>query len=355
MNTYNVIGLMSGTSLDGIDIAYCKFHEVEGKWDFEILIAETVSYSEEWKKRLSSLIEAKPDELVKTDIEYAYLTADIVNAFISIHQIIPDLISSHGHTVFHEPSRKRTLQIGNGAVIAEKTGINVAYDFRRVDVDIGGQGAPLVPVGDRLLFPEYDYCLNLGGFSNISFEKGNNRIAFDICPVNIILNLFSEKKGIPYDNNGDIAKSGSLNKLLLRDLNNIEYYFNPPPKSLGKEWLSGIFIPIVEKYDIPIEDKLRTLTEHISFQIAKILNFYKKNNVLVTGGGVYNSFLINLIKQKTKVEIIIPQAEIVEYKEALIFGLLGILRMRNEINCLSSVTGAREDSCSGKIIIQNEG
>ncbi len=349
MNIYNVIGLMSGTSLDGIDLAYCRFEEKHGKWKSQILKAETVGYSDRWKQILSNLFEVKAEELEKADIEYANLTAEILNDFIENNNIKADFICSHGHTIFHEPSKKITLQIGNGSVIAAKTGHTVICDFRKLDVSLGGQGAPLVPIGDRLLFGEYDSCLNLGGFSNISFEKEGQRIAFDICAVNIVLNHLAEKKGKDFDVNGSIAETGGLCNELLKALNDLEYYSLNPPKSLGKEWVIKKFLPILERYAIPTEDKLRTVTEHIAIQISKVLTNNSGANVLVTGGGAYNSFLIALLKEKTTVDVVIPDPMIIEFKEALIFGLLGTLRVRNEINCLSSVTGAAEDSCAGTI------
>jgi anhydro-N-acetylmuramic acid kinase len=349
MRIYRVIGLMSGTSLDGIDLAYCILKEAEGKWTYDIVHTETSSYSSDWKKKLTGLIDAGQKELSEADIEYAHLLADTINIFLKDIGETPDLISSHGHTIIHKPKEGKTLQIGDGSVISRLTGYPVVYDFRSKDVALGGEGAPLVPVGDRLLFNNYDYCLNLGGFSNISLEIENNRIAFDICPVNMILNYLAEQKGHSFDYNGNIARSGEINNSLLSELNGLEFYNQTYPKSLGKEWFSECFLPVMEKFNISTEDKLRTATEHISQQISKTLNTFDKKNVLITGGGVYNKFLLSRIKEQTRVGIEIPENKIVEFKEALVFALLGVLRIRNEINCLKTVTGAKSDSICGRI------
>jgi len=217
-----------------------------------------------------------------------------------------------------------------------------------MDIALGGQGAPLVPIGDRLLFSEYDFCLNLGGFANISFESENKRIAYDICPVNIILNELASKTGVAFDKDGEIGKSGTIHSELLNTLNNISYYHQKHPKSLGKEWLTSNFSPFLEDFNIPLNDKIRTLYEHISHQITNSITIGNAK-ILITGGGAHNVFLIDLLKQKTKANIVIPTNEIIDFKEALVFAFLGLRRLRGEINCLASVTGAVKD-CSGGII-----
>lgn len=349
MDEYKVIGLMSGTSLDGIDIAYCFFEENNGNWKFEIRATETIIYNTEWRKRLNELSDASAEAYLHTNLEYGKLLGESVNSFIKKNKLEIDMISSHGHTVFHQPSKGFTAQVGDGATIALLTGKTVVNNFRHLDVLLGGQGAPLVPIGDRLLFGEYDFCLNLGGFSNISFEEGRKRIAFDVCPVNIILNYIAEKKGKAFDKDGMLARSGNVCDALLNKLNTIPYYSQAPPKSLGKEWLLESFIPVIENFNISLEDKLRTLIEHISFQVSKTFNDKSCGKVLITGGGAYNKFLIEKLKEKSKSKIIIPDPLIIEFKEALIFGFLGVLRIRNEVNCLCSVTGSERDSCSGSI------
>jgi anhydro-N-acetylmuramic acid kinase len=260
-----------------------------------------------------------------------------------------DFIASHGHTIFHQPNKKITFQIGDGSAIAAETGLPVVCDFRSLDVALNGQGAPLVPIGDRMLFNDFQYCLNLGGFANISFEKNNKRTAFDICPVNIILNFLSEITGSSFDNKGKIASSGKVDHALLSALNQKKYYKKNPPKSLGKEWVISEILPLLALDTISISDKLRTFCEHIADQITKVLPPDMPAKVLVTGGGAHNDFLVRLLKQKSKNEIILPDKKTIDYKEALIFSFLGVLRMRNEINCLKNVTGASKDNIGGAV------
>ena len=259
-------------------------------------------------------------------------------------------VCSHGHTILHQPQNGITLQIGNLPEIAKLIGQTVVCDFRVQDVTLGGQGAPLVPIGDRILFSDYDYCLNLGGFSNVSFEQNGSRIAFDISPVNTVLNFYANKLGLDYDNKGTISKSGKLNFDLLNELNALDYYKKPFPKSLGFEFVKESILPLMESYDIPPEDKMRTFIEHITFQIAMALPS-KKGRLLATGGGAYNDFLMERMQfHLPQIEIIIPDKKTIEFKEALIFALLGVLKIRNEINVLASVTGAKQNHSSGVIL-----
>ena len=349
MNEYKVIGIMSGTSLDGVDVAFCVFKEISGKWEFEIVKAETFPYENYWIKKLKNLHTKDASTFVKIHSEYGYFLGKLTSLFLSKHKLKPDFISSHGHTIFHQPDKSITFQIGDGTAIATNTGLPVVCDFRSLDVKLGGQGAPLVPVGDKKLFSEYDFCLNLGGFANVSFDKKGKRIAFDICPVNIILNELANELNKKFDDKGEIAASGIINENLLTELNNLEFYKKLPPKSLSKEWLENFFIPVINDYQIPIKDKLRTITEHIAMQVsASTLNSSLKK-IFVTGGGVFNDFLIKRIKAQTNHQIIIPNERIIKFKEALIFAFLGVLRIRNEVNCLSSVTGARKDNISGVV------
>jgi anhydro-N-acetylmuramic acid kinase len=347
-DNYRVIGVMSGTSLDGIDLAYCEFTKKDN-WTYKILAAETIEYSEDWKKKLNNLISESALEYVAIDIALGQYLGNSIKEFIQKHSLQPDFISSHGHTIFHQPAKSITSQIGNGAAIASICKVPLICDFRTKDVFLGGQGAPLVPIGDKLLFKDFDYCLNLGGIANISFEENNERIAFDICPANQPLNLFANLIGLEYDNQGTTASQGELNEELLQQLNYLSFYEQKPPKSLGREWVDEHFLTVVDNFKISVSDKLRTICEHVAVQIAKAIPNEDNKKMLVTGGGAYNNFLIQLLKSKTKTEIIIPEDILIQYKEALIFAFLGVLRMRNENNCLSSVTGASEDSCSGAI------
>jgi anhydro-N-acetylmuramic acid kinase len=346
---YKVVAVMSGTSLDGIDVIYATF-DYEGFWSFEIRNSETLKYSSYWKETLSQLVDKSMDDLREIDFKYSEYLANKVLSFMKKYKIKDlDFVSSHGHTALHQPDRRLTYQIGNEQSFANILDCKVICDFRVQDVDYGGQGAPLVPIGDRLLFHDYDYCLNLGGFANVSFEDINERIAFDICPVNIVLNHYVSKLNLEFDNRGEIASRGKLHNDLLNKLNQLEFYEMPAPKSLGLEWVRTYVIPLIDFFKLETEDILRTFTEHIAIQISKVLKV-KNSKTLVTGGGAYNDFLIEQLRLKTESTIIIPSKEIIEFKEALVFGLLGVLRDRKEINSLRSVTGARRDHSSGKIL-----
>lgn len=349
MKLFKTIGLMSGTSLDGVDIIYCIFKSINNKWLFEIKEATTYEYSDEWRQRLKTLDKKDAITFIKTHIDYGHFLGNLVQNFIKKNNLTPDLISSHGHTIFHQPEKRITTQIGDGSAIAAITGLTVICDFRSMDVALGGQGAPLVAIGDKHLFPDFHYCLNLGGFANISYEENCKTIAFDICPVNIILNLLAGKLGLKFDNNGKIARTGKINKKLSDDLNNIDFYKNKSPKSLSKEWVINNILPIINNYNIPVKDKLRTFCEHIAIQISNAATCTSHRKILVTGGGANNSFLIERLKANTNHKIIIPDTKIINFKEALVFAFLGILRITKKINCLRTVTGAIRDNIGGAV------
>ncbi len=342
-----VIGLMSGTSLDGVDLVYVKFDKNNDK-NFKIIEAKTVVYSAEWADRLKTAINLSKESLLVLDIEYGNYLGSIINSFIKTNKIeILDFIASHGHTVLHEPDKGITFQVGNGRQIANKTGYKTICDFRSQDVALGGQGAPLVPIGDELLFSDYDYCLNLGGFANVSFKYKKNRIAFDICPVNIVMNNYIQNIGLPYDDKGALAATGKINEELLRLLNDLEFYEEKPPKSLGLEWVREKVFPLINNLETNLPNILRTFVEHCAIQIAAIINDNK--TILVTGGGTFNTFLIDKIKEKVGSQIKLPNNQLVNFKEALIFAFLGVLKEENRVNCLKSVTGAKKDHSSGVI------
>jgi len=350
MNYYSVLGLMSGTSLDGLDIAQCTFEFREGKWNYEIERAMTYPYSQAWKDKLTDAEKLSGLDLMLLHNEYASLTANYVNLFLEGQKPAIDFIASHGQTIFHQPHKGFTLQIGNGACIAAQTGITTICDFRTMDVALGGQGAPLVPIGDKFLFEEYSYCLNLGGFANISYnDKKGNRLAYDICPVNIVINHLVKERSLSFDAEGSIARQGIVNSALLSDLNNLSFYQQKGPKSLGKEWVLEEMLPVINRYNLPLEDKLRTFYEHVAIQVNNIFVEKTDGEILITGGGAHNNFLIKLFRDLFTVEIEIPSKEVIDYKEALIFAFLGVLRFRNEVNCLASVTGAKHDSIGGVI------
>ncbi len=346
---------MSGTSVDGLDLADCNFEFKNGQWNYEILHARSIHYKESWKERLLTIISGSTEDLFVADTEFGEFIGQNVVDFIREFQIKPMLIASHGHTVFHQPDKKLTWQIGNGMIINRITGIPVITDFRRLDVILGGQGAPLVPLGDKLLFPDYDVCLNLGGFSNISCDVNETRIAFDVCPVNIVLNRLSRTLGFNYDDHGKMARQGKFLEELYENLNQLDFYKKTGPKSLGLEWVIGEFLPLLEKFE-NTKDILNTMVRHIAFQINHaILELFPEERemtkVLVTGGGVHNDFLMEVINENRRNDVIYekPANEIIDFKEALIFAFLGLLRYRGEINTLKSVTGASRDSSGGVI------
>jgi anhydro-N-acetylmuramic acid kinase len=354
METYKVIGLMSGTSLDGLDIAYCIFSLKDGRWDYEIVVAETVAYSQEFKNKLANIYNGSAAEIAMLHHHYGKFTGEEVKKFINKYSLTPDLIASHGHTVFHRPAMGFTFQIGSGADISAVTELPVVCDFRSIDVATGGQGAPLVPIGDLQLFGEYDMCLNLGGIANVSYDDEGKRMAFDICPVNIPLNKLAAQLGKPYDENGDLARKGNLNSNLLKHLNQLSYYRQPFPKSMGKEWIDENVLPLL-KPELDTKDTLYTFSRHIAEQIAAVTSKFGekklKTSVLVTGGGAFNSFLIQLFEEYVpeNISYIIPDKKTIMFKEALIFAFLGVLRVRNINNCLFKVTGAKKDTIGGAL------
>jgi anhydro-N-acetylmuramic acid kinase len=350
---YTVLGVMSGTSLDGIDLAQIVFTVRDEQWKFEIGASETIAYPTSWLNKLKTALALSADALARLNQDYTQHLATVINDFTAKKQLTNlDAICSHGHTIAHQPQNGYTLQIGNLAEISTLTQNTVVCDFRVQDVQLGGQGAPLVPVGDAILFSEYDYCMNLGGFSNISFVEKKQRVAFDISPVNTVLNHYASSLGFDYDDKGMISRNGNCQLNLLEQLNSLPFYKKNYPKSLGFEFVKETIIPMIESFDITTQDKLNTFTKHIATQVAHALTV-KKGKMLITGGGAYNDFLIEQIQEELpKMEIIIPDNKILEFKEALIFGLLGVLKLRGEINVLSSVTGATKDHSSGIIYSQ---
>ncbi len=351
-----VIGLMSGTSLDGLDIAACLFSCQNEQWKFQLLKAETIEYDSSLKNKLSGLMTANALEYVQTDFEFGYYMGDQVRRFLDSNKLQADLIASHGHTIFHQPQLGYTSQIGQGACIAARCGLPVVFDFRSLDVALGGQGAPLVPIGDQLLFSEFDYCLNLGGIANISFDNtSGERIAFDICPVNMALNELAGILNKPYDENGSVAASGQLHSELFQKLEALDFYYQPGPKSLGREWVAKTVLPLIHQYDIPVADKLHTFCLHIAGQIAKILGSgtNKNGKLLITGGGAFNTFLIDMFRKTfpAEIKLHIPDKSVIAYKEAIIFAFLGYLRSLGLTNCLATVTGAGRNSCGGSMLL----
>jgi len=341
---------MSGTSLDGLDVVACRF-SIDQKWKFEILKAVTIPYSHKWVNKLTNATTLNALDFVFLNNEFGKFIGKQVADFCTDLPEKPDLVSSHGHTIFHQPHNRLSVQIGNGAQIAAYSGFPTACDFRSLDVALKGQGAPLVPIGDELLFHNYDFCLNLGGIANISFRSEGERKAFDICPANMAFNYFTKELGYEYDLDGTLGRTGKIQEELLSLLNSLEFYQQKGPKSLGREWFEDDFLPLISSFQLPPEDILRTLYEHISDQLSLAIDQYPKGQILITGGGAHNVFLIELFSEKTKHKTIVPSAQIIDFKEAIIFAFLGVLRLRNEVNCLKSVTGANHDHSGGVVYL----
>lgn len=356
---YRAIGLMSGSSLDGLDIAFVEFLENAGKWDYEILAADCYEYSAEWGNRLknATTINARDYQLLHTG--YGHYIGEQVNKFIEANnlQYKVGLIASHGHTTFHEPANKMTGQIGDGAAIASETKLPVVSDLRALDVAFGGQGAPIVPIGEKLLMGDYDYFLNIGGIANIS-HNAEQYIAYDICAANRVLNMLAQDKGKDYDAGGEMARSGNICMDLLDELNSLDYYKQPYPKSLANSFGIETVYPIVKKYEGPIEDQLRTYAEHVALKISETIDIAEaESKLLATGGGALNTYLVErlqkLLKEKN-VTVIVPDESLVKYKEALIMALIGVLRWREEYNVVSTVTGASRASIGGALWLGGE-
>lgn len=362
INTYTVLGLMSGTSLDGLDLACCHFHLQDGRWEYSLLACETIPYDKVWQEQLSNIMEADALTFIRADHALGEWMGKQAKDFITRHQLQPQAIASHGHTVFHKPEEGYSVQIGRGFNIMIASGLPVINDFRSLDVALGGHGAPLVPIGDKLLFSDFRYCLNLGGIANISAPGTEGSQAFDICPANGVLNFLSRQLGSPYDEGGRFAASGKVDALLLEKLNKLPYYQQPAPKSLGYEWVQEQILPLLNAGSNSVTDLLATFCEHIGLQVtAAVKNLQKAASanagaqLLITGGGAFNQHLITILEKHLKplqVEVVIPDAQTISFKEALIFAFLGVLRLRSEVNCLRSVTGAAFDN-SGGVIYDN--
>jgi anhydro-N-acetylmuramic acid kinase len=351
MKTYRIIGIMSGTSLDGVDLAHCTFQENGNEYSFSIGACETIPYSEVWLNRLKALPNATALEYAVTHTSYGRYLGELTRDFINRYQLETDFVSSHGHTIFHDPSGNYTSQIGEGASLAAQCGLPVVCDFRTGDVAAGGQGAPLVPIGDEHLFKQYDYCLNLGGFANISFQKNGRRVAYDISPVNIILNYIASQDGKPYDKDGEMASSGKVQSHFLQKLNNLDYYKTQPPKSLGREWIENNILPLLNNSGMSLQDAACTFCEHIAIQISACLENDASKKMLVTGGGAFNTYLVKRISALSTASLFVPDKKTVNYKEALVFAFLGLLRMQAKPNCLASVTGASHDVSGGAVYL----
>jgi anhydro-N-acetylmuramic acid kinase len=359
---YRVIGLMSGSSLDGLDIVFAALQENAGKWNYEILEVDCYSYSAQWIHKLKTAVHMNALDYQLLHTEYGHFLGQQVNKFIEEKglQYKVALIASHGHTTFHIPGKKMTAQLGDGAAIAAETKLPVVSDLRSLDVALRGQGAPIVPVGEKLLLGDYGYYLNLGGIANISFNV-DRYIAFDVCPANRVLNMLAADAGQEYDKDGKMAAGGFIREDLLDTLNALDYYKESFPKSLSNDFGTEIIYPAIKNSGCETGDALRTYTEHIVVQIknAIINNLPPAANsqLLTTGGGAFNIYLVERLRDQLKdmdIEVIIPNEKLIKYKEALIMALIGVLRWREEYNVLSSVTGAKRDSIGGALWIGQE-
>ncbi len=344
---------MSGTSLDGLDIAFCELAPANGQWNYKVKKATTITYPDDLVESLQCATKMSGLELKQLDIVLGNFFADQIGNFVKQHRLTPQVISSHGHTIFHQPELSLTQQIGDPSIIHAKTGLPVIADFRSLDVAKGGDGAPLVPIGDQLLFGEYDACLNLGGIANISYrDKSGLRKAFDIVPVNMALNHLANRSGQSFDTDGAIAKSGQPIKELIAQWSSLDFHSKAPPKSLGFEWFEKFILPGLTGHST--SDLMHSYALYASTQIANAIKEYMGNGpfkIMVTGGGAYNDFFMHCLRdQASDNQWVIPESAIVEYKEALVFALLGVLRIRNEANILSSATGASNDSIAGIVL-----
>lgn len=343
---------MSGSSLDGLDLALVRFTRAKAEWQYDLIDRKTLAYDENLKKRLLGAYTATIPEILQLDVDLGRQFGQWSKEFLKKQKHQPQLIGSHGHTVFHQPALGYSQQIGHPAHIAAATGLPVAGDFRMLDIALGGQGAPLVPLGDRLLFNQHTLCLNLGGIANLSFEKNGRRLAWDMACCNMVFDRLASLAGMAYDDEGKLAARGKVSESLLQQLNALEYYKKAPPKSLGREYFDAELWPLLLQSGLPIADQLATYAKHLAYQLHKIVTEHGlQGNMLVTGGGAYNRHLIRLFRLEQPMAVEVPEAALIEQKEAIIFAFLGLLRHLGEINVLSDVTGSRMDHCGGNLYL----
>ena len=368
---YRVIGVMSGSSMDGLDMAYCVLSEVGGEWSCEIEAADSMSFSEDWKNKLLALTDFSAKELIQAHVDFGHYMGQRINAFIEKNALEHKVhyVASHGHTVFHEPTPVRgklqngmTFQIGDGASIAAELELPVISDLRNMDVAFGGQGAPVVPIAEKLLWGGYDYFLNLGGIANISYHPNNDdnhdvAWAYDVCPANRVLNSLLNTIDKEYDDKGALAASGTCDGILLQKLNELDYYNQPAPKSLANQFGLEKLLPLIQESGLELKHQVNTMVEHIAMQIGKAClsegpTDSDGKNMLISGGGAHNDYLLQRIDHYCglkKVTIEKADVQTLEYKEAVAMALMGALRWREEENVLSSVTGAKKNSIGGAL------
>lgn len=360
------IGVMTGTSLDAIDLAACYFEIGENDtYSFELVATEAVPIEPLWKDRLIKLPHQSAEIYAKTHVYFGHYLGKHIAAFIEKFQLKPDFVAVHGQTIFHQPEINFTAQIGDGETLVTYLNCPLVCNFRNKDVALGGQGAPLVPIGEKYLFPNQKLFLNLGGFANMTYNKSLEikPIAFDVCPCNIVLNEWANKydANLEYDSDGKIAASGTFYEAFFSDLNGLSYFRQPPPKSLGWEWVAENINPLLHKYELKLPDIMHTYIAHVAFQIARAATKLqvKNENLVVTGGGRHNTFLmenlfLSLQKMNIKIDTTISN-EVIDFKEAIIFAFLGLRTLTLKTNTLSSVTGAKIPSVSGSIHLPPHG
>lgn len=357
---YHVIGLMSGSSLDGLDIAYVQLDEVRGAWSYQIHQAECVPYSSDWTASLKQASNQSVPDFLQLHTAYGHYLGRQIVAFIDKHGLHHKIhfVASHGHTVYHNPAAHTSFQLGEGAAIAAECGLPVITDLRAMDVALGGQGAPIVPVGDKLLFTDYDYLLNIGGIANLTVKNGERTLAFDVCPANQPLNRFAQEAGLPFDQDGQIAASGAVLADAMAQLNDHPYYNTPAPKSLSNELAMEIALSPFQQNSFALADRMRTMVEHIAIQVKHAVQHHpiqkEAVKMLITGGGALNTTLVRRLQdllEEERIQVVIPDAQTVQYKEAVVMALFGALRWREEVNVFSEVTGAMRDSIGGALWI----
>jgi anhydro-N-acetylmuramic acid kinase len=366
---YRAIGVMSGSSLDGLDLACVEFEETGGKWTYRVMAASCRPYPAEWEKRLREAVQLNARDYLLLDSDYGHYIGREINAFIEAQGLAfqAGLVASHGHTSFHMPPRM-TGQLGNGAAIAAETGLPVVSDLRAMDLAFGGQGAPIVPMGEKWLMGDYAYFLNIGGIANISHNGAGSYTAFDVCPANRVLNMLAAHAGQPYDADGQMAAAGTIDPALLQQLNNMDYYGQPYPKSLANDFGTDVLYPLImdkirnrENGEQALRDAMRTYVEHIAQQVRRALVMILAANgethaggvrMLLSGGGAFHTLLVSRIQallEPLGVETVVAEPDLCNYKEAIIMAFLGVLRWREEPTVLSSVTGARVSSIGGAL------
>lgn len=365
--SYKALGLMSGSSLDGLDIAYCHF-EVEKEnngqlyvHDWKILAAETIGFSEAWQARLGQLPTQTALSFAKTHTYLGHYFGDMVNDFMNRYQIEPDFIATHGHTIFHDPMGRMTIQIGDGSAMAAKTGFPVISNFRNQDIAIDGQGAPVAPIIDKYLLPGHDFYLNLGGIANITTVLPHKMVAFDICPANQLLNALANRLNLEYDEGGQIAAAGQVLDDLLKEMNRADFYKIAYPKSLDNAWSQTAILSKIADEPTAIPNQLSTFVEHIAYQIAFAIKQVirkekiekKQLSLLATGGGAFNAYLMERLQYHCNlvgnIEVVLPNSDIIQFKEAALMAWMGVMRVENVPNVLQTVTGAKRDTINGAI------